>query len=394
MSGLDKSKLYRLPWSLYDNPIGWVEITDKCNMDCLGCYRNYLETNEGHKPIDEIKEEIMFMRKVRNASEITLAGGEPLLHPEIVDIVRFIDSQSLGSKIFSNGKGLTKELLHQLVSAGMGQITLHIDSFQTRNDEWDNKSEIELNALRQYYLDISRNLKNLDLSFACMVTRKNLKNIPDLIKWSLKKRGRVGGVAFFALRQYETVYNDQKPALVSVNTQDNVHSEDIYNEIRNAFPQYDAAAYFGGTSNPHSFKWLFSVSLCGPDAMIGSVSSVSMELHQVLKHLKHGRYVGDDKNEGIVEGLFTKLLFFIFDRKVRGMLLSLLKKPLLLLNALYLFRIIIVQAHDISAYGDMDMCDGCPDMTLHKGRLVNSCRLDEYRKYGETISDLRDEIQN
>ena len=59
MTDLDKRKLYRLPWSLYDNPVGWVEITDKCNMDCLGCYRNYLATDEGHKRLEDIKEEII-----------------------------------------------------------------------------------------------------------------------------------------------------------------------------------------------------------------------------------------------------------------------------------------------------------------------------------------------
>jgi hypothetical protein len=28
------------------------------------------------------------------------------------------------------------------------------------------------------------------------------------------------------------------------------------------------------------------------------------------------------------------------------------------------------------------MCDSCPDMTYYEGRLVHSCRLDEYRLYG------------
>jgi hypothetical protein len=394
MAALDKRKLYRLPWSLYDNPIGWVEITDKCNMDCLGCYRNYLDTSEGHKPMDAVKKEILFMKEVRNAGEITLAGGEPLLHPELVDIVKFISAQSLGAKLFSNGKGLSKHLLHELVSAGMGQITLHIDSYQTRGDGWDNRGEAELAELRQHYLDISKPLKNLDLSFACMITRRNLDDIPDLIRWCLSKKGQVGGLGLFALRQYETVFNDGEPALVSVNKQDNVDTEDIYQTIRKAFPQYDAAAYFGGTADPGSFKWLFSASLCSPSAVVGSVGARSMELYQIIKHLKHGRYIGGESRESIIESALTRMLMFIFDRRVRGILSSLLKKPVLLLDRLYLFRIIIVQAHDISAFGDMDMCDGCPDMTYFKGRLVSSCRLDEYRKYGALIPDLRDAFGN
>ena len=42
----DKQNLYRFPWSMNDNPQGWVEVTDICNLHCRGCYRQRLE---GHK---------------------------------------------------------------------------------------------------------------------------------------------------------------------------------------------------------------------------------------------------------------------------------------------------------------------------------------------------------
>ena len=50
---LDKRNLYRLPWSMNDNPIAWLEITDVCNMYCEGCYRQRLT---GHKSLEEIKD--------------------------------------------------------------------------------------------------------------------------------------------------------------------------------------------------------------------------------------------------------------------------------------------------------------------------------------------------
>jgi MoaA/NifB/PqqE/SkfB family radical SAM enzyme len=56
--------LYRLPWSTNDNPIGWLEITETCNIKCEGCYR--LTLGEGHKPLAQVKEEILFLRKWRN----------------------------------------------------------------------------------------------------------------------------------------------------------------------------------------------------------------------------------------------------------------------------------------------------------------------------------------
>ncbi|MGK7396325.1 MAG: hypothetical protein ACNS62_17240, partial [Candidatus Cyclobacteriaceae bacterium M3_2C_046] len=55
--------LYRLPWSNNDNPIGWLEVTDTCNLTCKGCYRM---VKEGHKPLEKLKEEVLFLKKWRN----------------------------------------------------------------------------------------------------------------------------------------------------------------------------------------------------------------------------------------------------------------------------------------------------------------------------------------
>jgi hypothetical protein len=32
------------------------------------------------------------------------------------------------------------------------------------------------------------------------------------------------------------------------------------------------------------------------------------------------------------------------------------------------------------------MCDGCPDMTVHEGRLAWSCRLEEPRAFGQFVT--------
>jgi hypothetical protein len=37
-----------------------------------------------------------------------------------------------------------------------------------------------------------------------------------------------------------------------------------------------------------------------------------------------------------------------------------------------------------------NMCESCPDMCVWDGNLVNSCRLDEYRKYGRMLNATMD----
>jgi len=44
--------------------------------------------------------------------------------------------------------------------------------------------------------------------------------------------------------------------------------------------------------------------------------------------------------------------------------------------------IVIEQPFDLLANGEQDHCDGCPNKTLWKDRLVSACVLEEYLKYG------------
>jgi MoaA/NifB/PqqE/SkfB family radical SAM enzyme len=80
---LDKRDYYRLPWSMNDNPIAWIEVTDICNIHCEGCYRQYMT---GHKTLEQLKEEVLFFKQWRNPDNFSIAGGEPLIHPHIVEL--------------------------------------------------------------------------------------------------------------------------------------------------------------------------------------------------------------------------------------------------------------------------------------------------------------------
>ena len=62
-------------------------VTDICNLHCEGCYRQKIT---GHKPLEEVKEEIRFFKRWRNPDNVSIAGGEPLIHPHIMDLVAYI----------------------------------------------------------------------------------------------------------------------------------------------------------------------------------------------------------------------------------------------------------------------------------------------------------------
>jgi hypothetical protein len=72
---------------------------------------------------------------------------------------------------------------------------------------------------------------------------------------------------------------------------------------------------------------------------------------------------------------------------------DIVRHPGRLFDTLYVQSIGIIQAPDLQPDGRADMCDSCPDMTYYDGKLINSCRMDEYRLFGGFLSVTEREKQ-
>ena len=59
-AALTPGAYYRLPWTLTDNAISWLEITDDCNLACEGCYR---PRKQNHKSLEQIANELALFSK-------------------------------------------------------------------------------------------------------------------------------------------------------------------------------------------------------------------------------------------------------------------------------------------------------------------------------------------
>ena len=68
-----------------------------------------------------------------------------------------------------------------------------------------------------------------------------------------------------------------------------------------------------------------------------------------------------------------------FDKGARRILQRSVAHPL---RRLHLQSVMVIQPVDILDDGRMNMCDGCPDITVHEGELVWSCRMEECIRHG------------
>jgi radical SAM protein with 4Fe4S-binding SPASM domain len=104
-------------------------VTGRCDQACAGCFYS-ARPGSTVTPTDARFE--LFERVVRQAAEarvfqMALGGGEPLLHPRLLDMVRLARQSDIVPNLTTNGNLLTVELAAALKEAGLGQAQISLN---------------------------------------------------------------------------------------------------------------------------------------------------------------------------------------------------------------------------------------------------------------------------
>lgn len=96
------------PWHKYEElPISrrntlQVFITNKCNLNCKGCFARFAMKDNSEINLDEYKSVIKdFLSK--GGKQINILGGEPLLHPKLKEILDINRKNKIKTTIYTNG---------------------------------------------------------------------------------------------------------------------------------------------------------------------------------------------------------------------------------------------------------------------------------------------------
>lgn len=393
MLTLNHLDYYRLPWNLTDNSISWLEPTSKCNLYCEGCYRK--NEKNGHKSLEEIKKDLDIFTSLRKSDGISIAGGDPLTHPDILDIVAEIKRRNLKPIINTNGLALTKDLLKKLKKAGVFGFTFHIDSKQNRPG-WKGKNEIELNELRYHYAKMLADEGNISCAFNSTVYDDTKHFIPEMLKWAHKNIDIVQVMVFILYRAVNNKDFDYYIGTKKIDMNQLVYNEDLDSRadlkapeiveiIRREYPDFDPCAYLNGSEKPDSFKWLLTGRLGTKENIYGYLGAKSIEAIQMFNHLLYNRYLAYASPKDTRRGK-SILLLSAFDKKLRKAFRKFYKNPFNIFRKLYYQSVMIIQPVDFLQDGRQNMCDGCPDITVWNGQLVWSCRMEEQLNFGMNVN--------
>jgi len=165
--------------------IGLIEVTSRCNASCEQCY-----AKKGDFPdltLEQVEQMLDFYTEVEDAEIVQISGGEPTLHPLIIDILKLAYSKKIKYIMLNtNGIDLSDELIKAL-SEFKGRFEVYL--------QW-NKYNPAIEVLLE---------NNIPVTLVSTIANSNIKEVKEIFEYGLNTPG-IRGINF-----QPRAYYDSKP---------------------------------------------------------------------------------------------------------------------------------------------------------------------------------------
>ncbi|MCH9687145.1 MAG: radical SAM protein [Deltaproteobacteria bacterium] len=169
--------------------VAWIELTRACNLPCKHCYisagrprENEMSTEEACELLDQLHAQGVFV--------VVFLGGEPLLHPGFVDIVRHAHGLGMVVSIGSNGVNVTQELIDQLPKDDVFfSVSLDGIGFQK-----EMRVHSTYEQIRDKLLLLRSN--NVPTGVMCVITERNIEEVEQILDFAIEHDLYFGSTPF------------------------------------------------------------------------------------------------------------------------------------------------------------------------------------------------------
>ena len=97
----------------------------QCNLACTYC--NEFDDFSKPVPLEKMKKRLDILADM-GTSIMTISGGEPLMHPDLDEVIRHIRRRGMIAGLITNGFYLNKERIERLNEAGLEHVQISIDN--------------------------------------------------------------------------------------------------------------------------------------------------------------------------------------------------------------------------------------------------------------------------
>jgi MoaA/NifB/PqqE/SkfB family radical SAM enzyme len=163
----------------------YVEPTTACNLDCPICARRSWNEPGGSMGVSTYRRLVEGLREVPTLETVAFWGlGEPLLHPDIVEMVALAKELGARTELVTNGLLLGAELAEGLILAGLDTLVLSVDG-ATPGSHAEVRAGPDRKQVHQQVRNLHRTRRTLlrnnpEIGLEFVVTRGNVSELTGL----------------------------------------------------------------------------------------------------------------------------------------------------------------------------------------------------------------------
>jgi len=180
--GVKKYRRQRVPPDSILFPIIWI--TNRCNLRCKMCNQwktdpatlsEELTTREWYSFIDSASR--------MHVAVIIITGGEPLLRPDIFDILGYIKKKEIACHLCTNGALLNKATIDRLKSSRLNSISISVDSERAQMHNEIRGSDCFDTVIKGIKL-LRQAMPEVNIGINSLITRKNFQDINRMVSFA------------------------------------------------------------------------------------------------------------------------------------------------------------------------------------------------------------------
>jgi radical SAM protein with 4Fe4S-binding SPASM domain len=113
-----------------------ISLTDACQQSCSGCFFSNSDPDTPNRYMSPATFERVLTEAVeQEVFQIAFGGGEPFMHPKLVEYVTRTTAAGIVANLTTNGALLTPQMAQDLKRAGLGQIQFSLNGADAAQHE-------------------------------------------------------------------------------------------------------------------------------------------------------------------------------------------------------------------------------------------------------------------
>lgn len=195
-AGILDRKVYTGPWHVQ------IDLTNRCNNDCIACWCN--SPLIGEKGMDpetrnkQLSRDTVF-RLIDELDELGVrtiyftGGGEPFMHPDILEFMRVIKQKGIHLDMSTNFTLVDRRVAEQLVDIGIDHMNLSLwaatpETYAVQHPNKDRQTFLRMTETIEFIRDLKRRrgMSGPRLGMYNVINRENYFEISEMLEYAYR----------------------------------------------------------------------------------------------------------------------------------------------------------------------------------------------------------------